>query len=258
MPEVPEIRFLRELIKDKKNRKLIKIIADSKGKIKLPHVLKIKYIGSKGKLIYFDCGEYFVHLRMGLTGWIALDKLKYTKYILEFDDDTKIYVDDKRKFSSVKIIKKSDHLDIINRLGHDILTKEYSHDYFYENIKKYNKSLPSFLLDQGINAGIGNYIKNDSLYISGISPLRKTGDLSDKEILKLYNAIRHIAFSNLVEFFKENKIVVPKDIIILAPKKLTVPYKFKVYRQKIDPLGNRVVYKSIGGRGTYYVPSIQK
>lgn len=255
MPEGPEIHYLADYLKKHLPRKLINIIARSKRKVHLPYNLTIKDIYAKGKIIIFDCTEYFVHLHMGLTGWITLEKPEYTKYIFEFSNNFKMYIDDSRKFSKVSVLSYKKHLKVLNNLGKDILTPEYTFSYFYENIKKYKKIIVAFLLDQQINAGLGNYIKNDSLYVAKINPKRLTSDLNDIEIKKLYNAIIYVAYSNYVTLLTEAKLKIKSKLTKL---KLKVPYKFKVYEQQYDPLGNKIKYEIINGRNTYFVPQIQK
>ena len=78
-------------------------------------------------------------------------------------------------------------------------------------------------------SGLGNYIKNDALYLSRIHPNRKSNSLTNKEIKLLYNNILFVTFSNLVEWYKEYKIKLPKNLNNLIPKKILVPYKFFVF-----------------------------
>jgi hypothetical protein len=53
-------------------------------------------------------------------------------------------------------------------------------------------------------------------------------------------------------------IKLPARLEKLAPKKLADPYEFYVYDAEVDPEGNKVKKETIGGRHTFWVPSIQK
>lgn len=257
MPESPEIRFLKEKIYKKvMNKTLTNIVALSKRKVPLPKSSKILNIGTKGKLMFFECKDYYVHIQFGLSGWMMLEEGDYTKYILEFNDSTKIYLDDSRKFSKISIFNKKKHLQKLEDLGPDILTKNFTLDVFKQVVDKSQKRITDFLLDQHEISGVGNYIRNECLYLAGISPKRKINDLTENEKEKLYDKIRYVAFSNLITLLKENHLRIPFDIKKIMPK-IQVPYKFHVYEREKDLLGNKITYDKIGGRNTYYVKKIQ-
>jgi hypothetical protein len=54
---------------------------------------------------------------------------------------------------------------------------------------------------------------------------------------------------------KMNKLPIDK---MYKQIKTTVPYKFKVYGNDHDPLGNKISKDEVGGRKTFYVKSLQK
>jgi len=257
MPEGAELRYLAELIREHvEGNTLTKIISLNKKTIKLEHPLKIYDVYTKGKLLWLDGKTTFVHMHMGTSGWLYVDeKPKYTKFIFEFKDKTKIYLDDARRFAKVHIYSKEKHNAIIKKLGVDILTKEYTLKYFSEKLKKGKRNICAFLMDQKINAGLGNYAKSDSLYISRIDPNRKTNTLTNKEIEKLYNAIRFIAFSQLIEQLKDEGLKIPNDIKKIKPSKLEIPYKYKVYGKHKN---ENIIVETIAGRSTFYDPDKQK
>lgn len=259
MPEGPEIRYLCEKIKSIiMNKTLIKITALSKRKVNIPKELKVFDVKTKGKLMYLRCeSDYFIHIHCGLAGWIYLSEQKYTKYILYFKNNLNIYLDDMRKLSKITVLKKTQHESIISELGPDILSDNFVLNNFRDKILGTNQMIASHLLDQHNYSGIGNYIKNESLYISKINPKRITSSLNDNEIIMLYNSIRFVAFSNLVEELNNGNIKIPEDIKKISPKKLNVPYKLRVYEKNKDQYGNKVTFEIIGGRKTYYVKGRQ-
>ena len=67
-------------------------------------------------------------------------------------------------------------------------------------------------MSQDLIAGCGNYIKSDALYIAKISPHTNTSKLSGKEINALYKAIKYITYSNLITWFREDRMRIPRDI----------------------------------------------
>jgi formamidopyrimidine-DNA glycosylase len=248
MPEGPEIKFIGELCKKKLlNFKLIDIKSNTRDVVKLPQESKLIDVITKGKLLILIFKDFYFHIHFGLTGWLTFDRGDYPKYELTFkigDKNIYAYVDDMRRFSKLKIYSnKNSHEKIINKLGVDILTKDFTLEYFQEKIKKQNKSLVAFLL------------KNESLYLAKINPHKKTGDLTDANIKALYESIKYVAYSNTIDLIKEKKLHVDT---IFKSIKTKVPYYFNVYEQEKDLKGNKVTEETIGGRRTFYVKSIQK
>ena len=256
MPEGPEILYLSKICgKHLIGHNLIDIVSNTKHRIYLPTKSKLIDIKTYGKLMVFQFNDFYFHIHLGLTGWVTFKDAKYARYELVFDNLT-MYIDDSRKFSKLKIYKeKKDSERVIKNLGVDILTKEFTIDLFKNYIQDKNKNIATLLLEQNKICGIGNYIKNESLYIARISPHRNSNELTDNEIDKLYKAIIYVAYSNYIEMMKMNKLTIDK---MFKEIKTTVPYIFKVYGNDKDPLGNKIIKEDIGGRQTFYVKQLQK
>ena len=54
----------------------------------------------------------------------------------------------------------------------------------------------------------------------------------------------------------QDNLKIPNNIKKISPKKLQVPYKFKVYSKEKDPYGNKITREKIAGRWAYYVKNI--
>lgn len=207
--------------------------------------------------------DYYLHIHFGLTGWLVFDNPDYPKYELTFkkgDNILTVFIDDSRRFSKLQFLDEDKHETALKKLGTDIFDKDFTLDFFKTEIQKVNKKIVAFLLEQNKFCGVGNYIKNESLYIAKIDPHLNTSDLDDDDIKNLYNAIRFCAFSNFMELIKENKeLKLNKDEENRLKKevKLEVPYKYRVYQQETDPKGNKVIKKDINGRHTFYVKEVQ-
>lgn len=265
MPEGPEIKYMSEICKKYiKGCELVDIISNSKTVIKVPKKSKVIDVVTKGKLMVLVCEDYYFHIHFGLTGWLVFENPEFPRYELEFkkgNEKFKAYIDDSRRFSKLKIVNKTQHDKAFAKLGVDILTPEFTLLFFLETIKKTKKKIVAFLLEQNKFCGVGNYIKNESLYIAKIDPYRNCDDLDDDEIEKLYNAILFCTYSNTLEFLKENKKDVKPDkkfMKMLNSIDTEVPYEYKVYQQDKDPKGHKVIHTDIGGRKTYYVKEVQK
>jgi formamidopyrimidine-DNA glycosylase len=259
MPEGPEVNINAAFLKSKfKNKNFTKIISNTKSIRELPNVSKVVDVFSKGKFIIIQTKDYYVYVHFGITGWFTQEKPKIYKYVLQFEN-SKIYLQDRRRFSSIKIMNEKEYLKFSNSLGVDILTDKFTLEYFSNIIKSKKKNICSLLLDQKYFAGLGNYIKNDALYLSKVSPNRKSNTLSDKEIKLIYHNIIFITFSNLVEWYKKYKLKLSKNLKILIPDKINVPYNFFVFDREYDDYGNKITFiKNLCGRRTFYVDKLQK
>ena len=125
----------------------------------------------------------------------------------------------------------------------------------------------------GIGSGLGNYLVPEILYRCKISPYRTIGNLTNNEIMHLADVIKQVLrqcyiyndtgyMADIKDFVKEHYDGVNKgkypdyhsEIKILKNQK----FMFYVYRQKVDPFGNKVIAEKIlGKRSTYWVPTIQ-
>lgn len=258
MPEAPESKYLAlKLKKLVLGKNFTKIISNTKTKRNLPNISKIIDINSKGKIIYIQTKDYYVHMHMGLTGWLIENKPRIYKYVLQFGRK-KIYLQDQRRFSKIDIYDKDDHEKELDKIGDCVFCKNFTLESFSNKIKKFKRNISSLLLDQNIFAGIGNYIRNEALYIARISPKRNSKDLNDNEIKKLYHAIKFVIYSNLFDWLKD-EIKIPPNLKKLAPKKLSIPYRMRVYARDKDNYGRKITFvKNMNGRKTFYVKSIQK
>jgi len=281
MPEGPEIRLLKEKFNDKISEKKIFSI-ELLGKNKNDNIIEpspIIVMGCKGKLLFIQTNDYYLHLRMGLTGFLfdkcemnkinvddknnatyntSMIDLQNVKYKLNFGENYSLFLNDTKKLSSINILKNTmDHEKELEKMGADILSKEFTFEYLEGKIKSKKIGLTYFLMDQKYLSGVGNYIKNESLYISKIHPKRKTNELNYLEIKNLYDAIKLVSFSVLLTHLEREEIEIPNEIKSIIPKNVEVPYNYHVYKQTKDQEGNDVIFEKIGGRNTYYAPYTQ-
>ena len=111
------------------------------------------------------------------------------------------------------------------------------------------------LLKQEIFCGIGNYIKNEVMYMTKLKAKIKTSELSEDQINELYTNILFVSYSNLVEMLKDTKILkyLNKSKFVHMPKKLEVPYQYRIYGREITSDGKKVFKIKVGGRDSYCV-----
>lgn len=281
MPEGPEIAYFSVFLKKKlKNYKLTKINSFTDKPVILPKESMwdgtIIDVESKGKLLWLYIKgkkhNFYMHIHYGITGWLTFDKPKsYIKFELVFTKEklnekpneksnkqTSLYMEDKRRFSKISICTEEQHNKIINKLGIDLFSSQFTLEQFKNIIKSKNTMLAALLLKQDIFCGIGNYIKNEVLYMGKLNVKIKTSELVDEQIDKLYNDILFVGYSNLIEMLTDSKIVkyLDKSKTTYMPSKLEIPYGYKIYGREITSDGKKVLKIKVAGRDTYCVKEL--
>ena len=273
MPEGPEITYFSVLLKKKIiNYKFVEIKSFTDKPIVVPDEFEgtILDVNSKGKLLWLYISgkksNYYMHIHYGLTGWLTFDKpesnIKF-EFVLSNDKASKnsklfLYMEDKRRLSKIQIYTPEEHDKIISKLGLDLFSEQFTLDNFTNIIKSKNTILASLLLKQEIFCGIGNYIKNEVLYMGQLKVKIKTSELTSIQITQLYNNILFVGYSNLVEMLEKSKIekYLPKSKSVLKPSKLEIPYQYKIYGQTKTADGKKVLKIKVGGRDTYCIQEL--
>ena len=164
-------------------------------------------------------------------------------------------MEDRRRFSKVQFHTEEEHNKLINKLGVDILSKDFTYDYFKKIIQSKKTILAAILLKQEFFAGLGNYIKNEVIFLSNVDIQIKTNELKEENIKKIYDNILFVAYSNLLELLQKEKLEKLLDTKrkINIPKQLEVPYVYKIYRQDKTNSGKKVFKTKVAGRDSYYI-----
>lgn len=194
-----------------------------------------------------------VAITFGMSGAFYTDdttsgNTPHLKFSIRGGDEKCVYFTDPRRFGTVVIARGMGTIPAkIKALAHDILNDDpLDCDEIIERFRRYDsQNVCKVLMNQkAAVAGIGNYIKSETLYACRISPLCTISDLSDDKIYKMYQRSRKIA----------------KNAYQTRPGYQTDGFKttLKVYRKTHDPEGRSVeTLETPDGRTTYYVPDVQ-
>ncbi len=265
MPEGPELLYFSTMLRKKfKNNTITDILSFTDKPVIIPKdfIGDIIDIDSKGKILWFQVTskdkDYYIHIHYGLSGWFQFVKpeknIKFEFIFKKKDKEIHLYLEDQRRFSKIKIYHKKEHEEKLNSLGYDIFSESFSLNNFKEVIKSKNTILASLLMNQQIFSGIGNYIKNEAMYLAKLKIKIKTSELNDEQIDKLYNNILFVAYSNLYEMLKDSDIG-DKNILkskrTNEPSKLHIPYIYKIYGREKTEDGKKVFKIKVGGRDSY-------
>ena len=223
MPELPEVEIVRQSLDKKiKNKKVKKVIVRNRNlRFKIPKEFesflknqKIIKVNRYSKyLILGLSNNTYCLIHLGMSGTIHLVRNRQKNIITNISF-----------YSSLKLPKKHNHIELIfenfkiiyndpRRFGffeilenNNLLTKRLSHlgpepfskkfDYKYVNLylKKKEKNIKSFLIDQNFVSGIGNIYASEILYLSKINPMKKAKLLNKIEQKKIIMNSKKVLF----------------------------------------------------------------
>ncbi|MBU0687686.1 MAG: bifunctional DNA-formamidopyrimidine glycosylase/DNA-(apurinic or apyrimidinic site) lyase [Candidatus Margulisbacteria bacterium] len=272
MPELPEVetivnglrpRILKKKISSVKvidRRILTGISAPSfikklAGRSFKSIVRRAKYI-----IIALNDGDYLL-VHLGMTGGLVyrhkLDKdIKYVKWFIKFRNGTFLYYIDARLFGEIRIVNDKYIEKLDAKLGPEPLSPEFTFEKFWERLNKRKGNVKALLLNQSFISGIGNIYAIESLFMSGISPLRKAHRVTRAEAKKLHSNIKKVLFKSIGSGGTSVDSYVDSD-----GEEGSFQFKLKVYSRKGEKCyrcGGTVKRISLGQRGTYYCPKCQK
>jgi len=270
MPELPEVETTIRGLYILKNKKIIKVSVNTKklrylipnslnNLLKNQNIIKIHRIA---KYIIIDLNNnnsLIIHL--GMSGRLKIIKDNYLKqkhdhFILHFDQNYFMILNDSRKFGFIDITKTKELFSkkYISNLGIDALSRKLNAKYFYKKVNKSNVDIKQILLNQNIISGIGNIYASEILFDARISPFEKGCNLTIIQIGNLITSIKKIIRKAIT--FGGSSI---RDYRASDGTIGNFQLNFKVYGKVKKKINNYRIIKTIQhGRSTYYCPELQK
>lgn len=206
MPELPEVETVKRGLEILIDKKIIKIFRSNK-KLRIASSLnleiltgnKISAISRRARYLIIDfSNETSLILHLGMSGKVVIkndfEKLKHDHFALNFCDNSWMIFNDTRRFGFVDLIKTSEIKThkMLAKLGFEPLSNQFNFAYLKEKLRNKKMNIKTTMMDNEIVVGVGNIYINESLFDSGISPLRSANSLSESEIKKLIISIKKI------------------------------------------------------------------
>jgi len=206
MPELPEIETIRHGLQNIVGKK-IKQISRSEKKLRMASKLdlqglvglKILEVKRRARYLVIDLSDkksLIVHL--GMSGKFTLQKkfspLKHDHFVIFFDDGGHLIFNDARRFGFVDFIetKNLKNHQFLKKLGVEPLSDEFHFAHLKEKLQRKKMNIKTAMMDNCVVVGVGNIYINESLFDSGISPLREASSLKENELKKLISSIKKI------------------------------------------------------------------
>jgi formamidopyrimidine-DNA glycosylase len=197
MPELPEAERARQQIERVLGREIV-AVDDRDTYVCRPHApgeiagalvgRRLVSAHRRGKFLWAetDDGGPELGLHLGMAGRIAVDEeeapRRWDRFALEFADGGRMALRDKRRLGRALIAPDFSHV------GPD--AAEVGRDVFRDRVGRGRTALKARLLDQGVIAGVGNLLADETLWRAYLSPRREAGSLSEEELDRLRRELR--------------------------------------------------------------------
>jgi len=274
MPELPEVESICAGLRGIALKKKIlsaNILTDYSLRQKIPRDIvdkasnaKIIKIERRAKYIQiFLDNDVVIIIHLGMSGKVLIkdNDYKYQKhdhFELELEDDVRLIYNDPRRFGLVIYSDKDnlENLAIFKNLGMEPLSEDFTPEKFGLILQNKKQPIKLSLMDNANIVGVGNIYAAESLFLSGISPLRPSNELSEKEIKILHGNIIQV-LRNSIKLGGSSL----KDYALVNGEKGYFQNNFFVYgrdKENCKICENKIKKIIQAGRTSFYCDNCQK
>lgn len=294
MPELPEVETtVRGLKKEVLSRAFLDVWTDNPKMIRFCGKFKktdgigklrekirkksIEKIWRRGKNLIFELSNnesLLIHQK--LTGhllvgkWLMVDDKwvpkknellkepvnKHIHLVFWLDNGKQLALSDLRKFAKVEFWETVELEENLKKLGPEPLEKGFTFEKFKKTLENKKGKIKQVLMNQEVIVGIGNIYSDEALWRAGVHPERKTNNVTDKELKKLFETIKEV-FKKGIELKGESF----SDYRTIEGEKGNFDKERKVYRRKGEKCfqcGSEIKKIKMGGRSAHFCPDCQK
>ncbi len=286
MPELPEVETVRiglvGLIVGKQisevSHDTVKSFPNSDADVAAFMVgSKIINVRRRAKVLLVDLSTNYtlvIHLKM--TGQIVFvgvtrfgaghpsDSLitelpdKSTRVVVTFDDNSRLFFNDQRKFGWMRLLPTPEvpNIDFMRKVGPEPLETGFTPDILYTRLqRRKNTSIKAALLDQTVLAGIGNIYADEALWGAKIHPATKVAQLTRPQVTALHRELQFVLKLSIEKGGSSDKNYVNAE----GEKGSYISFA-RVFRregQACPRCGTTIEKTRVAGRGTHICPHCQ-
>lgn len=280
MPELAEVetvcRLMRKVLQGKRIKR-VEVVPDrlvfqasTKNVVDALVGRTVKAIGRRGKTFWIELAGPgpTVYGHLGMTGWIreiGTDGVRLQGHgDAPFDDEhgrprfLKLWIEvaggkaiaftDGRRLGRIWLGPDPADEPRVQRLGRDAHDDLPSARELRELFARRRVPIKAVLLGQNTLAGLGNWLVDEVLYQSRISPKRAASSLDAREVKALRRAISSVV-TKAVEVGADHE---------RFPRTWLFEHRWGGGRGSQQIAGHRIVREEVGGRTTAWVPALQK
>lgn len=285
MPEMPEVEVVRrELVKTSLHKKIVRTSVRFPKIVKNDATFEQKIVSKefidvsrRGKLLFFhlDDGNFLLgHLKM--TGqFIFVDKdgklaggghslteldmnlpHKHTHITFFFDDGSKLYFNDMRRFGYVYWGNEADKIGAEAKFGIEPGLGNWTWKNFAPIFDKRKTTVKALLLNQKVVSGLGNIYVDEALYHAGVRPERVANTMTVAERKLLFHWSSKVMMDSIAvggtTFY---------DFTNVSGQPGNYTNLLQVFTRQGKPCfncGTTIKKIKCAGRGTHFCPNCQK
>ena len=152
---------------------------------------RVRRAGRKGKHLWLELDQRpWPVFHFGMTGGFRFyereaDRPRFWKLELVVSGGKRVAFADARRFGRIRLQQHPEAEPPISALGHDVLLDMPELDELGRLLARRQAPIKAVLLDQGVFAGVGNWIADEILFQAGLNPHRPASSLSRDEVRRL-------------------------------------------------------------------------
>lgn len=222
------------------------------------HYTLVIHLKMTGQLVFRSPTEHFGagHPSDSLIGELPD---KSTRVTLSFEDGSKLFFNDQRKFGWMRLLPTPEvaKLDFFQKVGPEPLADDFTvRDFMARLLRRKTSGIKAVLLDQTVIAGIGNIYADESLWGAKIHPEIKVQSISVAKFGRLYESLRAVLRLSIEKGGSTDRNYV--DAKGKRGSYLTFANVFRREGQPCPRCGTTIVKLRVAGRGTHICPHCQK
>ncbi|KOG78499.1 MULTISPECIES: Fpg/Nei family DNA glycosylase [Streptomyces] len=210
MPELPEVEALRVFLDDRLVGKeiarvlplAISVLKTYDPPLSAMDGTTVTSVARHGKFLDIEAGGLHLCTHLARAGWLRWKdsfpaapprprKGPLALRLVTTDGDGFDLTEmGTKKRLSVHLVHDPMEVPGIARLGPDPLADAFDRDAFAALLAGERRQIKGALRDQSLIAGIGNAYSDEILHVAKMSPFKRTADLREDDVTRLYTALR--------------------------------------------------------------------
>ncbi|MFI1804876.1 Fpg/Nei family DNA glycosylase [Streptomyces griseus] len=210
MPELPEVEALRVFLDDRLVGKeiarvlplAISVLKTYDPPLSAMDGTTVTSVARHGKFLDIEAGGLHLCTHLARAGWLRWkDSFPAApprpgkgplalRLVTTDGDGFELTEMGTKKRLSVHLVHDPMEVPGIARLGPDPLADAFDRDAFAALLAGERRQIKGALRDQSLIAGIGNAYSDEILHVAKMSPFKRTADLREDDVTRLYTALR--------------------------------------------------------------------
>ena len=215
---------------------------------------KVIHVLRKGKQIWFELDQRpwpTMHFGMGGNFYHYRsrgERPRYWKLELHTTEGTRLAMTNPRRLGRIRLLRDPPREPPISLLGPDPLYEPPTTRELAAILARRKAPIKAVLLNQSVLAGVGNWIADEVCYQSGIDPRRPARELKPAEVRKLGAKLRQVIRKAVSVSADSNRF----------PRTWLFHHRWGRDPEARTGRGEPVVFDTVGGRTTAWVPTRQR